>query len=158
MEFATRKLNRLKNFNYSEKGIYFVTVDIISTSQWLSRIEGGILHLLPFGEIIKKTWEDTPNHYQSCLLDEYIIMPDHFQAIIIFEETNSLHNKSLSKIIQAFKSLSKKRIKVISQGIPFVWHKSFHDHIIRSDEELHKIRHYIKTNPLRWKRKKKDKS
>jgi putative transposase len=60
-------------------------------------------------------------------------------------------NRGLSDVIRFFKSLSAKRINILykTPGKP-LWQNGFHDRIIRDQDELNNIRHYIQTNPLRW--------
>lgn len=38
-----------------------------------------------FGEIVEKCWNDLPNHYSNCILDELIIMPNHIHGIIFID-------------------------------------------------------------------------
>jgi len=58
---------------------------------------------------------------------------------------------SLGAIIRAFKSATTKRINE-QQGTPGkqVWQRNYYDRVIRSDDELHRARRYIRTNPDRW--------
>ncbi|UCH65710.1 MAG: transposase, partial [Ignavibacterium sp.] len=58
---------------------------------------------------------------------------------------------SLSSIIRSFKSASSKRINEINGTIGTkVWQSRFYDHIIRNDNDLHRIRTYIQNNPFKW--------
>lgn len=56
--------------------------------------------------------------------------------------------KNLSSIMRGFKSSVTKDARQINPD--FAWQDRFHDHLIRDEETLNKIRHYIKTNPKNW--------
>ncbi|RKY35148.1 MAG: hypothetical protein DRP78_05755 [Candidatus Omnitrophota bacterium] len=62
---------------------------------------------------------------------------------------NNTNNNNLSIVIEALKSAVSKRINQFNNGL-FKWQKSFHEHIIRIDESLNKIREYITNNPTNW--------
>ncbi|MBK9577259.1 MAG: hypothetical protein IPO40_09305 [Fibrobacteres bacterium] len=62
--------------------------------------------------------------------------------------TSRRHN-TLSKTINAFKTTSSKHIH-IAGNTDFRWQRSFHDHIIRDTDELHRLRQYIAENPRKW--------
>ena len=94
--------------------------------------------------------------YSYIELDEFVIMPNHIHGILIINDSMrtghdlSVHKiKSLSSLIGAFKTTSSKLIH--QNGLSdFTWQRSFHDHIIRNDKSLNKIREYIRNNPATW--------
>lgn len=120
------------------------------------------------GQIVKQEWLASLNFYENIILDEFVIMPNHFHAIIGFDglPVSKLTQKptDLSKIISAFKSSSYRKIKshngrqgpsststdFLIQKYNSIWQKSFNDHIIRNDKDLDRIREYILYNPLNW--------
>jgi REP element-mobilizing transposase RayT len=59
--------------------------------------------------------------------------------------------KSVSSFMAGFKSVVTKRINELrnTPGVP-VWQPRFHDHIVRNEQELFRIRNYIKNNPVNW--------
>ena len=100
----------------------------------------------------------------NIFLDEYVVMPDHFHAIlfigtnqynnkIIDTNTNNYKNKfgqqskNLSSIIRGFKSSV--TIYARKNNYEFGWQNLFYDHIIRSQREFYKIRRYIINNPIK---------
>ena len=159
-DLPQRKNQRLKDFDYSTTGYYFVTICIVRMGIYLGRIFNGEIKLNRNGEIINECWQDLPNHYPNCELDEYIIMPDHFHGIITIESGyTSKVNKNeivkklhgLSEIIRGFKTFSSRRInEKLKEPGNFRWQKSFYDRIIRNEKELFNIRRYIQQNPLKW--------
>lgn len=158
MFFRHRKLNRLKNFDYSLSGYYFVNICVNKRKCVFGEIKNGIMILNQYGKIIKKHYLDLTNHYSNCLLDEFIIMPNHIHGIIVIRYTNQSvgngfkpfpTNYSLSEIIRGFKTFSSRSIHESGLNL-FRWQKSFYDHIIRNEYSLNKIRQYIRDNPQNW--------
>ena len=117
------------------------------------------------GKIVDKVWNDLPNHYPNCELDEYVIMPNHFHGIIKLNErreglttlpnknvkTNKI-NHGLPEIIRGFKTFASKTInkKKFDPEQKFRWQKSYYDKIIRNKRELDNVRRYISSNPVNW--------
>ena len=119
-----------------------------------------------FGEIVKTEWLKTFDILKNLMLDEYIVMPNHFHGIIIvinndsrgtlqraptFEQFGKPVSNSIPTVIRSFKSATTKRINEIraTPGIP-VWQRNYYEHIIRKEEPFKRTREYILTNPLRW--------
>ncbi|MEA2077075.1 MAG: transposase [Candidatus Marinimicrobia bacterium] len=163
----TRKRQRLSGYDYRTSGSYFITITIDSGHIRFGEISDGKLILNKYGLIINKCWTDIPKHYDNIKLDEYIIMPDHFHAIIHIigdvSVRNGLNGKvrnglkpfrtaikihGLSEVIRAFKTFSSRRINDMLPERDFKWHKSFYDRIIRKfNNEIEGFRLYIKNNP-----------
>ena len=110
--------------------------------------------------IVKKIWEEIPEHYPDVKLDDFQIMPNHIHGIIIIDniKRNNVgdenfrplqYKTNLSNVIKGFKIGVTKWCKG-NNYINFKWQRSFYDRIIRTDQELYNIRKYIKQNPLKW--------
>ncbi len=122
------------------------------------------MHLSDIGRIVDREWMRAKEKRTHAIFDEYIIMPDHFHAIIIIhpdetirEDTsacNPHHQQEwqsgcLGAIIQQFKRACSQHIH--EMGYPrFRWLSRFHDRIIRDDAEFDRIRRYIIDNPKNW--------
>lgn len=106
----------------------------------------------PAGEIADKQFLWLEEHFDYLVVDEYVIMPNHFHAIILIAvpQHSSTKVKSLSELVGAYKMTTSKAIHEIDAGY-FSWQRSFHDHIIRDEEEYYKIKNYIISNPRNWK-------
>ena len=121
--FHNRKHPRLKQYDYATPNYYFVTICTWEKS---------------------RTIENIPVHFQGVSVDKYVIMPNHIHAILVLEgETN------LATVIGQYKSAVTKEIHVWNPHMK-VWQTSFHDHIIRNQEDYARICSYIDTNPSRW--------
>ena len=164
-----RKLNRLKNYDYSEGGYYFVTVCTKDREEWFGKIESGEMFLSPSGEVARDFWVEIPLHFQHTEIDEFSVMPNHVHGILVIEGNmvgnaymrsqkgnafmHFLQNRTkmlLSKIIQQYKASVTRKINSLGDGLNFGWQKSFYDHVIRNDRSLDNLRQYITNNPLKW--------
>ena len=161
-----RKATRIPGFDYSEGGIYFVTICTHQKRHILGSVTGENVRLNELGRIAEDAWLDLEIHYPSILLDEFIIMPNHSHGIVILhperwwtsctltdDSIEEQEYPSLSEIVRAFKSYSAKRINQLrgTTGEP-VWQRSFYDHVVRNEKSLEEIRRYIRKNPVRWSR------
>ena len=168
-----RKPNRLKGYNYSQDDLYFVTScvkdmvccfgNIVGTGRDLSSEPQMILN--EYGKIAEQKWIWIGEQYPYINLHEFIVMPNHMHGIIEINtvgtgrdlpleksERGHLVNqkiKSLSEIMGAYKMTVSKNIHL--SGYPeFTWQRSFHDHIIRDQEDYERISHYIINNVNTW--------
>jgi len=150
-KFPQRKRLRLKEFDYSNNFYYFVTICIDNREEFFSEINKGKSILTKAGRIVEEIWRNLPKHY-PCELDRFIIMPDHIHGILILDNQYvNTQKKSLSTIIQRFKTFTSRKINELLDGsAKFHWQKSFYDRIIRNERELYQIRKYIELNPLNW--------
>ena len=152
MEQQKRKSIRLKNWDYSNNGAYFVTICTQDRLHILCEICRGGALLLPIGDICKAQISEFEQRY-PIRIDKYVIMPNHIHMIIIVNKEREEQSPSptLADIICAFKSittkLSNQKDNIKGRKI---WQRSYHDHIIRNEQEHKKICQYIDTNPLKW--------
>ena len=172
-ELPKRKSTRLKNFDYSSAGAYFVTICVRDRMQILSEIvrtdltsvdktiviavgEGLAppeitVKLKPCGEVVKEQLQLIETRFPSVTVEDYVIMPDHIHAVIF------LHGKvggaspspTLDDVICAFKSLTSRSCKQ-KYGIEKMFQRSSAEHIVRDREDYETRRKYIYENPKRW--------
>jgi putative transposase len=111
-----------------------------------------VINLSVEGKIVNECWFDLPNHYSNIVLDEFIIMPNHIHGIILIKDYSGTKQKhGLSEFVRALKSFSSRRINEYRKSNEHeIWQPRFYDHIIHSDNELERIRTYIKNNPINW--------
>ena len=154
---------RLRGWDYASAGWYYITVCTRNRVCFLGDVAEGIMHLSPIGEIVAEEWQKTETIRPNVELDEWIIMPNHLHGIIVLNHAietprrgvSTANNRTGSKpnsigsIVGQFKSICTKRIW--SGGfLNFAWQSRFHDHIIRDEESLIRIREYIVNNPAKW--------
>jgi len=164
-----RKLTRLRGYDYSQSGYYFVTICTENREEWFGRVDGGEMRLNEFGEIARNFWPEITGHFKYVGIDEFSIMPNHVHGILIIQEemvgnaymrsherNAFMHSPQdrtkmlLSKIIQQYKASVTRKINSLEDGLNFGWQKSFYDHVIRNDRSLDNLRQYIANNPLKW--------
>jgi putative transposase len=121
-----RKSIRLKDYDYSSPGEYFLTICSHQREDVFCTIVNESICLSPAGDIIKRHWEEISKHFENVELDEFIIMPNHIHGIIkLPEPVGAIHESplpktqrqrrtmTLSKIIGRFKNSTAKEINFI---------------------------------------------
>jgi REP element-mobilizing transposase RayT len=146
-----RKPNRLKEYDYSEPGYYFITICTKNKAEIFGKIYKSETRLNEYGRIVEKNLKNIEVIYENTELDYYVIMPDHLHFIIIIDsnrdKTEDRKKMLLSKIIQQFKRQC--TVEINKAGYAFeIWQRSYYDRIIRNEKEMYFIRKYIKENPL----------
>jgi len=158
-----RRSIRLEEYDYSLAGAYFVTVCTHNREYLFGNVVNDETVLSRHGEIVKNVWCNLTNHYLNIKLDTFTVMPNHIHGIIVLMDvdivgaglkpapTDLTKYYPLSEIIRAFKTFSARHVNElrITPGIP-VWQRNYHEHIVRNENELNRIREYIMNNPLRW--------
>jgi REP element-mobilizing transposase RayT len=130
-----RKNIRLKNYDYSQDGAYFITICTDTKKPLINKVNKLII------ENELKTLENT---FPGLHLDFYSIMPNHIHFILIFNEMK----KSLPEVLRVFKSKTTVIIKRSGYQGKYFWQKNYYEHVIRNENGLQKIREYILNNPL----------
>ena len=148
-----RRSIRLKDYDYSSPGEYFITICTFQRECTFGDIRNESVYLSNEGIIIKRHWEEIPNHFENVELDEFIIMPNHLHGIIVLKESvGAIHESplrmtqqqrrimTLPKIIGRFKMESAKEINVLHKtpGHP-VWQRNYYEHIIRDEKDFENI-------------------
>ncbi len=148
--------------DYSLPGLYFITINIENWQKLFGHKSDNKIILNEMGEMINTVWLEIPERFPIVSLDKFIIMPDHFHAIVKLKDPsiNDLsidpRDRNLAKIIGAFKSIS--TVKYIqgvkNKGWPRfqdkLWHFRFYDRIIKDQESIERTRQYIIDNPINW--------
>ena len=164
MEPRQRKNNRLQSYDYSRPGCYFITICAGKRADLFGNIAlcamNGVgrddlgapsVSLSQYGEIVKKYIDLIQASYENVCVDKYVIMPNHIHLMIRIEKLeggaprSSRPTQLIPRVIAALKRFS-------SQEAGFnMWQTSYHDHIIRNDDDYRRIWEYIDTNPAKWK-------
>lgn len=149
-----RKAMRLKDYDYSRPGAYFVTLCIKDHRQLLGTIQDGDMALSSCGRIVKDAWEGLPEYFPYLALDDFVIMPNHFHAILVIDGNPkgvSPKPKPLGRLVSAFKAAVTRDVnKHLGASGGSLWQRYFWERIIRNNEELNRIREYILYNPSQW--------
>ena len=153
-----RKLNRLPDFDYSRERSYFITFNTQNRVKYFGEISKQEMILNATGQIVFEQWQWLLNQYPYLSADSFVIMPEHFHAIMSIktsfnkkkdEGVNHPKIKSISELVGAFKTTSSKRIR-LETNPNFSWQRSFHDKIIQTPLEYENIKRYIQNNPASY--------
>ncbi|MGM0497973.1 MAG: hypothetical protein ACQESJ_08650 [Bacteroidota bacterium] len=77
-----RKSIRLKNYDYSNPGYYFITICTQNREYLFGKIIDGNMHLNPAGKMIQTIWNEIPKFYFCIQIDHFIVMPNHIHGVI----------------------------------------------------------------------------
>src|SRR6185436_6767154 len=83
MEHPARKLPRLRGYDYTQNGAYFVTISTVNREILFGEIEDGVMRLNIAGEIVLACWNDLPNHHPQAEYDAFVVMHNHIHALVI---------------------------------------------------------------------------
>ena len=150
--WSRRKSLRLRNYDYTRPGAYFITICTHRRRCLFGRVAGGAMHSNAYGAIVSSCWRALPRHYLYVELDSFVVMPNHVHGIVFLTDVGVVERRhDLSEVVRAFKSFSARRIneRRDAKGTR-LWQRGFYEHIIRHGDSLNGIRGYIETNPLRW--------
>jgi putative transposase len=172
-----RQSIRLRQYDYSWPGAYFVTICVREKECVLGDIVECEMRLSEWGRIVHEFWDAIPNHFPNVSIDGRVTMPNHGHAIINIghdrrgavaapndaapntaarldmekgEEISPIR-PTLGQIVAYYKYQTTKRINALrgTPGIPF-WQRNYWEHVIRDEIDLNRIRQYIENNPRRW--------
>ena len=167
-ELPQRKRLRLQNFDYSSSGAYFITICTkdrkmlfapVGADSISARIgEMGQDNGADFvsARMVERTFLETIKQYDGVDSPIYVVMPNHFHAIITISRADMESAPTVSEIVQSFKRYSTvEYTKLVKEGIlpPFdkqIWQRSFYDHVIRNQDDYDEIYKYIYENPMKW--------
>lgn len=165
-KFQSRKTARLKEYDYRQNGMYFITICTNEKKCTLSKIiydrrdnPCGCpkIMLSDLGIICEKTFMTIEAKYQINI-ENYAVMPNHIHIILETYNralrTGASPVPTVSDIVGAYKSIVStewlKQCKQNNVQMGNLWQHGFYDHIIRDDEDLFFRQRYINENPLRW--------
>ena len=149
MIFQQRKSIRLKNYDYSQNGVYFLTICVKNKEKLLwcmdSPSDDGQEYLSEYGKTIDNVVNMLSEVYPKIVfVDKYVIMPNHVHLLIFLNNESGKTSPTISRIIKQFKGAVTKQLGAS------IWQKGFYDHIIRSEDDYKNIWCYIDTNIKKW--------
>jgi REP element-mobilizing transposase RayT len=173
-----RRCIRLKGYDYSQPGAYFITICTQNRVCLLGDVLEGQMRLNDAGRMVERWWLELAHKFPTVALDAFVVMPNHIHGIIaivgadlcvrpddprVRPDGEGTHDQGGThagvprpKIIQWFKTMTTNEyIRHVKNHAwtPFcgrLWQHNYYEHIICNDESLNRIREYIATNPLRW--------
>ena len=167
-----RRSIRLKDYDYSQPGAYFVTMVTWHRECLFGEIINREIKLSRYGEIVQKWWQEIPIHFRNVETGAFAIMPDHVHGIILIGErkdtvsvskdmiyapthgveTTPRQMPTLGQIVAYFKYQSTKEMNLVANTgtVTKFWQRNYYEHIIRDETDLQNKTDYIEANPLLW--------
>jgi putative transposase len=159
---ARRKNLRLRGYDYSRPGVYFITICTTKHRSLFGDVRGGQIICNDAGNAVAEIWANLPQRFPIVALDSFVVMPNHVHGVVVFNNPGIKQNLgaassapttlvALGRVVRAFKSETAIRVNAIlkTSGHP-VWQRNYFEHIVRSGRDLDEIRQYIHDNPTRW--------
>ncbi len=174
-----RRSIRLHGYDYSQPGQYFITICSYQHQPVFGEIINYEMQLNEWGQIVHDEWVKTPLMRKEIELGAFILMPDHFHAIVHIIDCGNVQiacanalgayghtpltdlqnplctpSKTIGAMIRGFKGSVTTRINMLrhTPGIP-IWQRNYYEHIIKTEKEYQQIDAYIKNNPANWQNK-----
>ena len=169
-----RRSIRLKGYDYSQPGAYYVTICVREGECLLGGVTDGAMVLSEAGQIVQRTWDGLPSRFPTVELDTFVIMPNHVHGIVVIVDepgggavtgqgaaregaasgapTRTRGKRpTLGQIVRAFKSISAIQVnRCLGRSGSRLWQRNYYERIIRDENELHRARKYILGNPAKW--------
>ena len=156
MDHPYRKELRLKNYDYSNDGAYFITICTMERKQILSCITRDRVETAPdviyteIGLEIIGSIEFLNRYYNYDVFNKYVIMPNHIHCIIVLK-TGGRGSPPLHDIIKRLKTFTTKRYcEFKGSRNEKLWQRNYYEHVIRSEQDYLDIWEYIDNNPRNW--------
>ena len=155
-ELPKRKQIRLKEYDYTQNGYYFITVCTHNRQNLFGEIVGATLRGRPNNpdKMIEKWLLKLENKFDDVKICEYIIMPDHLHFII--SKTGDHTGSPLRDIVGWFKTMTTNEYianvknNIFPQLDKKIWQRNCYEHIIRDENDYITKTEYILNNPLKW--------
>jgi putative transposase len=173
------KFLRLKEYDYSYPGAYFVTICVNKRKYLFGEVKDGKRMLNELGKIAENNLVDMPNHFENTEIVAYVVMPNHVHAVVnMYDDIRKFGKpenlvggryichlqgvksqidmperrqyQKLPVIIGTYKAAVTREINKLHPAANFKWQRYYHDHIIRNDKALGNICEYIRQNPANW--------
>jgi REP element-mobilizing transposase RayT len=140
-----RKALRLRTFDYSTPGAYFVTICVARKACVLGRVVGTTVELSEKGAVVARHLTQLAGQ-TGVSVDCFVVMPNHVHAVLVLGG-----GRELGTLVGSFKSATTREINA-RRGVRSerLWQRGYFDHVVRDDDDLDRVRVYVATNPIRW--------
>ena len=153
---------RLKGYDYSSEGLYFITICSHEKRCGFGRITEARAEVSPAGLIVRECWVAIPSHFTRTRLHAFVVMPNHLHGIVEIcaklgrsgaaplRGTLAVAPGSLGAIVRSFKAAATKRVhEELKWRVP-LWQRNYFEAVVRDGEEFSNAVRYIEENPARW--------
>lgn len=164
-----RRSIRILGFNYSQSGVYYVTICTQQKACLFGEVVNGGMRLNDLGRIVQKCWLEIPSHFTHSRMMDSIVMPNHLHGLIVLRHINPNSGTaccaptdqreafgspvcgSIATIVRSFKSAVTKTARgTVDFGSLHLWQRGYYEHVIRNEHDLQDVVDYVRSNPLNW--------
>ena len=155
-DLPKRKEIRIREYDYSAPGAYFVTICTANREHVLWETVGADIirpqdvPLSTIGQIVEQSILQITDHYENVSVDKFCILSDHVHLILRIESDENGRMISAPTVSTVVGSMKRWVSKQIGRSI---WQKSFYEHGIRNQQDYDEIWEYIEHNPMKYKEK-----
>ena len=144
-----RRHPRLKEFDYRTAGAYFITICCEHREMWFGKIDASGQHISEYGRIASQEIEAFPERYAYIEIPRYVVMPNHLHLILMMQDGDD-ERLSVPQLIGILKARMTQSCKAAGYPHRRLFQSSFHDHVIRTEQDYAEIWQYIEENPRIW--------
>ena len=160
MELPQRKPNRLRSYDYSQNGAYFLTICTNGREKILSTVgtplpgcpQKPCIHLQWHGEVADRIIRQMGEFYAHISVDKYVVMPDHIHFLLHIDYPDghprtgvpTSKTSTIAHFVGTFKRFCNREYG------GNIWQPRFYDHVIRNQHDYDEIWEYIENNPRKW--------
>ncbi|RYG06922.1 MAG: hypothetical protein EOO07_28355 [Chitinophagaceae bacterium] len=171
-----RQSIRLRGYDYSKEGLYFITICCQGRLCRFGEIVNGQMILNDAGKQAQICWLSIPEHFTNVVLHEFVVMPNHVHGIIeinapavganhhlpsqnvnplnIIRANNDLPprhgtSRTIGSMVRGFK-IGVTKWFIANYNIKNIWQRNYYEHIINDEDAYQNISNYIENNPLNW--------
>ena len=160
-----RRSLRWHKHDYASASAYYVTICVEGFHCLFGHVSAGVMNLNSAGRMVDSQWRAIPARFPTTQLEDWIVMPNHFHGILRIvgtphrgapQRAGMRPAPALGDAIGSFKSLTTDGYIIGVRRLGWrrferrVWERNYYEHVIRDQDELGKIRQYIRRNPLMW--------
>ncbi|MNJ97712.1 hypothetical protein D3C87_154650 [compost metagenome] len=177
-----RQSIRLRGYDYSQEGLYFITINCQDRAHRFGKIVNGQMLLNDAGRQAQICWLAIPQHFTNVVLHEFVVMPNHIHGIVEISaptvranhhlpnhtsanDVSPHHTRAnndlplrgtsntIGSMVRGFK-IGVTKWFIANYNIKNIWQRNYYEHIIRDENAYHNISNYIENNPLNWEKDK----
>lgn len=159
-QYHHRRSIRLKGYDYTQAGAYFLTLCTKDRTCLFGDIVDGLMVLNVAGRVVDEYWKAIPSHFPQVELDTFVVMPNHIHGVLRIRAVGAKHlspprsrrlgtSNTIGSVVRGVKIGVTKWMRV-NTDIHDVWQRNYYEHVIRDESSLNRIREYIADNPASW--------
>ena len=153
-KLPNRQSHRLKNYDYGQRGLYFLTMCCQNREHLFGYIEDKKMFLNDAGLMIERWYNEIPNKFENIRCLDYVVMPNHFHCLLHITKSGE---NLIGDVVRWFKTMTTNEyIRGVKEHCwqrfdKRLWQRDYFDNIVKNEAMYINITEYIKNNPSKWK-------